>query len=315
MKRGIWVSLSPEEGRHEPLEMQTAFDRAWAVRNGRHEAMMCGSDTIMVHRAGTGRPLVCIHGWAMGGLSFAAQLDLVDQGFEVIAPDLPGFGESPATEVPPTMDMMADLIRELISNLDLSEVTLVGWSMGASVAWHLAATSSERLKALVSIDMSPRVAPQEGWEFALSTSMTRETIEFAVKAMRNDWANYCDLFLDRILAEPNAEIRMALAGLAAQADPIAASQAWHALMQFDARADLTQIHVPALAIHGGRSVLYAQTVGEEIARLMPNCRAVVLDDVGHAPHIEAPVAFNAYLLNLAKQGPPARTPFQHISAQ
>jgi pimeloyl-ACP methyl ester carboxylesterase len=171
------------------------------------------------------------------------------------------------------------------------------------------------LEALVSIDMSPRVAPESGWDFALSTSMTRETIELAVQAMRSDWTGYCDLFLDRILAEPKAEIRTAMAALAAQADPVTASQAWLSLMQFDARAQLAQIQVPALAIHGGRSVLYPQTVGHEIARLMPHCQAIVLDHVGHAPHIEAPDAFNAHLRTLAKRGPPAPTLCQHITAQ
>lgn len=315
IKRGICASLPPEEGRHEPLEMQTAFDQAWAACNGRHDVMTFGEVAVMVHRAGAGRPLVCIHGWAMGGLSFAAQLALIDQGFEIIAPDLPGFGDSPVAEVHPTIDTMADLVGELINGLDLSDVTLVGWSMGASVAWHLAATGPARVKALASIDMSPRVAPEDGWDFSLSTSMTRETIELAVHAMRNDWTGYCDLFLDRILAQPDKAIRTAMATLAAQADPVAASQAWLSLMQFDARADLAHIQVPALAIHGGRSVLYPQTVGHEIARLMPQCRAIVLDNVGHAPHLEAPAAFNAHLRALAMRPPPALTLCQHITAQ
>ncbi len=309
------VSLSPAEGRHEPLEMQSVFDQAWAAYHGRHDVMTFGGETMMVHRAGAGHPLVCIHGWAMGGLSFAAQLALIDQGFEIIAPDLPGFGDSAASKVVPTIETMAQLMRELITDLDLSEVTLVGWSMGASVAWHVAATSPARLKAVVSIDMSPRVAPENGWAFPLSSGMTRETIDLAIQAMRTDWKGYCDLFLDRILADPNDPIRTALAALAGQADPEAASQAWLSLMQFDARADLTQVKLPALAIHGGRSVLYPQTVGHEIARLLPNCRAIVLDHIGHAPHIEAPDPFNAHLLTLAKRGPPAPTLCQHITAQ
>jgi pimeloyl-ACP methyl ester carboxylesterase len=48
---------------------------------------------------------------------------------------------------------------------------------------------------------------------------------------------------------------------------------------------------------------------------MPQCRAIVLDDVGHAPHLEAPEAFNAHLSNLAKRGPPAPTLCEHLSTQ
>lgn len=301
-KRGICVSLSPEEGRHEPLKMQTAFDQAWTGYNASHEMIALGDDVVCLHRAGTGQPVVCIHGWAMGGLSFAAQLALIQHGFEIIAPDLPGFGGSPIPHAPPTIERMADLIGKLIVELGLSEVILVGWSMGASIAWHLAATDAARLKALVSIDMSPRVAPEKGWPFALSTGMTRETIDLAMQAMCHDWADYCELFLDRILAEPNVQIRSALAALSAKTDPSSASQAWLSLMQYDARTALSKIQIPALAVQGGRSVIYPQTVGHEIARLMPHCRALVLDRAGHAPHLEEHDTFNAHLLSLAQHG-------------
>jgi pimeloyl-ACP methyl ester carboxylesterase len=199
--------------------------------------------------------------------------------------------------------------------LDLDDVILVGWSMGASIAWHLASNDSARLKALVSIDMSPRVAPAEGWLFALSSGITPETIQAAMFAMRSDWSGYCDLFLDRILAKPDVANRLAMAELAALADPETASQAWSALMHFDARAGLSRIHVPALAIHGGRSVIYPQTVGQEIARLMPHCQAIVLDHVGHAPHIEAPQAFNAHLLNLSQKAPSKADLWRTLSTQ
>jgi pimeloyl-[acyl-carrier protein] methyl ester esterase len=251
----------------------------------------------------------------MGGRSFARQLDLIADGFEVIAPDLPGFAGSPIPQNAPNIETMSEMVRDLIQTLDLDDVILVGWSMGASIAWHLASTDSVRVNALVSIDMSPRVAPAEDWLFALSTGITSETIQAAMLAMRSDWSGYCDLFLDRILAKPDDAIRRAMAELAALADPETASQAWSALMHFDARAGLSRIHVPALAIHGGRSVIYPQTVGHEIARLMPHCQAIVLDHVGHAPHIEAPEAFNAHLRTLAKRGPPAPTLCQHMTAQ
>jgi pimeloyl-[acyl-carrier protein] methyl ester esterase len=295
--------------------MKTVFDQAWDAHHGRVETMTLAGEAVRVHRAGQGKPLVCIHGWAMGGRSFARQLDLIADGFEVIAPDLPGFAGSPIPQHAPNIETMSEMVRDLIQTLDLDDVILIGWSMGASIAWHLASTDSARIKALVSIDMSPRVAPAEDWLFALSTGITPETIQAAMLAMRNDWSGYCDLFLDRILAKPDDANRLAMAELAALADPETASQAWSALMHFDARAGLSRIHVPALAIHGGRSVIYPQTVGHEIARLMPQCQAIVLDHVGHAPHIEAPDAFNAHLRTLAKRGPPAPTLCQHITAQ
>ncbi len=295
--------------------MQTVFDHMWDAHHGRVETLTLGGEAVRVHRAGQGKPLVCIHGWAMGGRSFARQLDLIADGFEVIAPDLPGFAGSPIPRHAPHIETMSELVRDLIQSLDLDDVILVGWSMGASIAWHMASTDCARVKALVSIDMSPRVAPAEDWLFALSSGITPQTVQAAMLAMRSDWSGYCDLFLDRILAQPDDANRLAMAELAALADPVTASQAWSALMQFDARAGLSRIHVPALAIHGGRSVIYPQTVGQEIARLMPHCQAIVLDHVGHAPHIEAPNAFNAHLLELSHKAPSRADLWRTLSTQ
>jgi pimeloyl-ACP methyl ester carboxylesterase len=277
----------------------TAFDTLWEAKQARLQTVVLESGPVQVHRAGEGKPILFIHGWAMGGRAFAHQLDLIEMGFEVIAPDLPGFaGTAPAPESP-TIETMAQILGELIERLDLSGVILVGWSMGATIAWQLAAKNSKRLSAVVSIDMSPMVGSSGDWALGLIGGVSEQRTLDAMVSMQSDWKSYCELFLNRILLVPNTELRAGLSALANQADPRTAAATWLSLTQFDARQKLSTIDLPALTVHGGSSALYRQEVGSEIARLMPDCEDVVLSGVGHAPHVEAADAFNSLLVGLS----------------
>lgn len=286
----------------------TAFDVSWQANDARMETVIVADGQLRVHRAGKGLPVVCIHGWAVGGRAFANQLALTQHGFEIIAPDLPGFAGSAPFLKPPTMDNLAQVICDLLDELDLKDVILVGWSMGATIAWRVAASGTQRLAVIVSIDMSPKVAPSQDWAHGLIGGVSAQHTHDAMTSMQSDWASYCDLFLSRILATPSSKTHTALAQLAYQANPAVAAAAWHSLTLDDARERLGAIAIPALTVHGGSSSLYRQEVGEEIARLMPDCEAVVLSGVGHAPHIESAEAFNTLLLKLSAK---AQTQSKH----
>jgi pimeloyl-ACP methyl ester carboxylesterase len=103
-----------------------------------------------------GRPLLFLH--ALGPASSAAFLGLgvrplVDAGFEIAAPDLPGYGGSPA--VPPeryAVPLLADLMADLVASLDWDRIDLVGHSWGGAIACHLAATRPQLVRSLVLVD-------------------------------------------------------------------------------------------------------------------------------------------------------------------
>lgn len=298
-----------------------SFSRTWQAFGGRKDVLRVDGQQLVVHRAGAGIPVVAIHGWAMGGQSFAPQLELTRQGFELIAPDLPGFAGSPGPDVTThsprdasSISAYSELFRALIETMDLDQVILVGWSMGAAIAWHLASRNDQFLAGLISIDMSPKVAPAEDWQFAMSPAPTPATIKASLESMAGDWPAYCDLFLDRIFAHPDDIARTSLARLALAADSQIAALAWQSLMAIDLRRDLPQIAVPSLTIHGGQSRLYPVTVAAEIARSMPNCRALVFEEAGHAPHIEIAPAFNAAVSDLAARGIRTKAPRHPLSS-
>lgn len=103
-----------------------------------------------------GRPLLFLH--SLGSSSTAAFLGLgvqplVDAGYAVAAPDMPGFGGTPPFEADEyDVPNLADFMWSLADELGWQRLVLAGHSWGGSVAVHMAATSPERVRALVLVD-------------------------------------------------------------------------------------------------------------------------------------------------------------------
>lgn len=82
---------------------------------------------------GAGRPLVLVHGVWMSARYFARQLPLTKDGLRLVIPDLRGHGRSEDPGRGHTVSGYADDVNHLLERLDLRDVVLVGWSMGAMV--------------------------------------------------------------------------------------------------------------------------------------------------------------------------------------
>jgi len=99
----------------------------------------------LITMSGEGTPLLCLHGWEATHESFTELREAMkNDSVQIIAPDLPGFGE---THDPPhgwTVDEYADFVEELVGQLGLKNVLLLGHSFGGRIAIKLAARQSEK---------------------------------------------------------------------------------------------------------------------------------------------------------------------------
>jgi pimeloyl-ACP methyl ester carboxylesterase len=113
---------------------------------------------IYVQSAGHGEPLLLIHGWLFSHRSWRAVLPPLSAQFSVYAPDLPGHGESdrPAS-YPYSLDALAGTLAGLLDSLELPRVSLIGHSLGGSLALLLAARHRQRVGRLVLV--SPLIQP------------------------------------------------------------------------------------------------------------------------------------------------------------
>ena len=141
---------------------------------------------IHYRMGGDGVPLLLIHQDPQSSLQFLHAFPLlIDAGFQVIAPDVPGYGMSDAPAQPPTIPEYAAVLAELLDHLDIQSAVVVGHHTGASMACQLTYAFPERVSKLV-IHGLPWYTQEEREE-----RLARPHMDFGSKA---DGSHFTDLW-------------------------------------------------------------------------------------------------------------------------
>jgi pimeloyl-[acyl-carrier protein] methyl ester esterase len=250
---------------------------------------------LHVREAGAGQPILLLHGWACHGGFFRPQLRELARSMHVLAPDLPGHGLTGAA-CPLSIEAAADACADLLAARGLDRVLVVGWSMGATVAWSmLARHGPARFAGLVVVDMAPRPLNDTGWRLGLSDGLDLARSERAAAAMPGAWPAFTERIVHSLLPRdlPRDEALAAWAHAeVAGCDPEAMATMWRSLVAQDFRALVPRIACPTLLACGMRSALYSPDVFSWMADRSPNARIVRFHDSGHAPHLTEAAAFN-----------------------
>lgn len=247
-----------------------------------------------VAEAGSGEPLMLVHGFTGAKEDFADFLDgFADRGWHVVAPDLRGHGasEAPVDEDAYTLEEMAADVLALADALGWGTFDLLGHSMGGMVAQVLALQAPERLRSLVLMDTHH--GPVEGLDpalLALAVEVVRtegvdRLIELAAEMgpvgrprspseerVREERAGYVD-FGDRKMraAAPAMYAAMAL-GLPVVPD----------------RLDgLGRLAVRTLVVVGAEDEAFVGP-SERLAEAIPGAVLEVIADAAHSPQFENP---------------------------
>lgn len=245
---------------------------------------------IALREAGTGRPLVCVHGNAASSRWFAELLAAPPAGWRVLAPDLPNHGASAPLPAPITIPAYADALAALMGALGLERPVVLGHSMGGAVAQALAAARPGRLAGLVLVaspGLEPFPTPESHYPALEAMARDRALMRAALAAtMPSRPAPYLDALVDDALAmAPGALAANARALEAAPPRPPAGSA------------------LPVLVLHGALDALVPEAVGRRAAAAWPGARLERLDGVGHSPPIEAPERVGALLSEFLEEVP------------
>lgn len=105
----------------------------------------------MLHyrRAGSGHPLVLLHGF-VGGCDYWVMQEVgLKHGFDVISVDLPGFAKSANEPEQDTLEGYANSVLEVTDHLGIEKFSLLGFSMGGMIAQELAHRNPEKVETLI----------------------------------------------------------------------------------------------------------------------------------------------------------------------
>lgn len=245
---------------------------------------------------GSGPAVVLVHAFLMSHLSFDDIIDELAERFHVIAPDLPGFGES---EKPSParyaygIESAAEAVADLIAAFGVGRAHVIGHSMGAAVALTLAAGHPELVQRLVLEDALCYPVPLKLGS-RLSLVPVLGGILFKQLFGR---AMFRAHMRDRVF-RPSA--RLPMDRIDRHYDLFntpSARESAHAVMRaiIDTRAvvaRLPRVRAPTLVVWGGEDREYPVASANRLAREIHGAKLEIMD-AGHAPHEERPREFVA----------------------
>lgn len=255
--------------------------------------------------SGTGPAIVFLHGWSLGKVAFSIQSRELSDRFRVIVPSMRGHGNSVAFGPDDGIDTLASDLAALLEELGITEAILVGWSMGALVAWEMVRGPQRgRVKGIVTIDMVPKVLNCEDWPHGLRAGTHLYDVDIDLTRMRDDWAAFSRAYVPKVFRQDESADRSELIdkmiGFVSNNDVESMANLWTKLVEADYVEAVQQLDIPTLITYGRRSQIYTEAAAEWMDENIPNSKRVVFDDSGHAPHLEEPQKFNDALADFAE---------------
>jgi 3-oxoadipate enol-lactonase len=229
-------------------------------------------------RHGKGTPLVLIHGYPLDHTSWDEVASLLEKEFDVILPDLRGFGQSTTVDTPYTISVMADDLAGLLDHLGIEKVALAGHSMGGYVALAFAKKYPQRVSGLGLVSSQAVADSPEGKDrrYHTAADVAEKGLDVVVEAMTPKLsadASVQAFVRDVIGKQSKSGVIGALKAMAERED----------LMPY-----LSSATFPVLLIHGNADVLIPIERATEIKAVLPSAQLVELQGAGHMPMMEFP---------------------------
>ncbi|MBP1467650.1 alpha/beta hydrolase [Candidatus Chloroploca sp. M-50] len=288
------AALDPEEV-DEVMRERDALARSGAVR----WRIQTSRGPLSYLHAGSGAPLLLIHGWGASARLWAGTLADLSQQRSGYALDLPGFGQSPARPAAPTLKTLAEDVIAFADTVGLTTFELAGHSLGAAVAACVAGRYPERVSRLALVALGVRTFAPE----LTTLDWSRSPVDLSLGLARPffEWWEP----VNRLLMQ-SPPLALTLSALLLHHDP-ADPELWREYLAdhaaVDARAYVTaltavaapqvrealqHIIVPTLFVAGREDRVVSLSEATSAHQLIAHSSLTVLDQCGHLPMIERP---------------------------
>ena len=254
---------------------------------------------IAYERAGSGPPLLLLHGFVGDSREWRRQIDGLSDEFTVVAWDAPGAGRS---EDPPTSFRMpdyADCLAEFISALDLERPHIAGLSFGGALALEL-----YRRHPTVPLTLILAGA-YAGWTGSLPAEVAEERLRKSLELADKSPAEFVKAMIPTLFPESTPEAVVdGFSAIMGEFHPDGFRTMARSLAEADLRDVLPKIRIPTLLVYGDRDVRASLDVAEDIRNAIPESRLVVFPGVGHMSSVQAGDELNREFRRFLRAAPP-----------
>jgi pimeloyl-ACP methyl ester carboxylesterase len=245
---------------------------------------------LQVHEAGSGTPVLFLHGWE-GRQASRPFVDRLAGDHHVIAPCHPGFDGAGRPKWVSSVDDLAHVYLDYLAQRDLEGVVVVGVSLGGWVAAEIATRSTERLAGLVLVDaLGIRVGGVEDRDMADIYALSREQVNALMyhdpSVVPSTLLDVDDAEVIRIAANEESAVRLM----------------WKPYMHNPKlRRRLRSVGIPTRVAWGESDGIVTPDYGRAYAAAFPEAQFALIAGAGHAPDVEQPERLAALVTDFVAQ--------------
>ena len=244
---------------------------------------------IYIDDIGSGFPLVLVHGYLGSSEMWNLQKEFLSKHFRVIAPALPGFGESYKAQPLNSINEFGKFVYKCLDEKKINEFNLIGHSMGGMIVQEMVRISEDRIKKLICFatgsigDIPGRFEPIDTTRERLKKDGLKKTIN----RVPQKW------FVEGKKAKNYYLCENAVKNISIQT----ADNALIAMKNWRGYEDLKNIKQDTLIIWGDKDVSYNFEQVDTLKKNIPNSKLEIFKGCCHNVHLEEPKKFNESVKN------------------
>jgi pimeloyl-ACP methyl ester carboxylesterase len=248
-----------------------------------------GNDMPYTVSGGGEVTVLLVHCWMCDRTFWSEQVPILAEHYRTVAVDLPGHGEASADRDHWTLSAFGDDVAGLIEELELSNIVLVGHSMGGPVSLRTAALAGDRVLGIVAVD----TLHDAEFDFPV------EQLNSMVAALNADFEKTCGDFVQQMFPEEGAEAAMnhVLDSSCNEERKVAGTALMKDFGDVDMRTWFSESGVPVRAINAAAP----NPTRVETNRKYADFDVALVENVGHYLHMTRPGQFNPLLLDAIRE--------------
>ena len=294
---GATLVVNPGVAQYLPPQPPPTAAQAQAADTRQGQYVDVDGAHLFYQVTGTGTPLLLIHGFPLDGQLYQGQLPQLGQRFQVITPDLRGFGKSTTPDAQGSIQRYARDMLGLMNQLGIRKAIIGGHSMGGQVVLQMYRQAPERFLGMILIDTNPMAASiEEQYEFpGFGAQAQQQGVPSIVPTLVAQ-------FLTGTTRLNNPTATMTLMNILAEASLNGVVGGGQALAtRPDFTALLPKIAVPTLVLVGVDDPVYGVEISQMTQAAIPGAVLGIIPQAEHTSIFEQPVIANSIITRWAVQ--------------
>lgn len=235
------------------------------------------------------QPMVFAHGFGCDQNMWRYIYPEFEHNYKIILFDYVGSGKSDLTaynaERYSNLNGYAEDVLDIIDELALKDVVLVGHSVSSMIGLIAAVKRPEVFSKIIFVGPSPRYINDEGYVGGFQ----QKDIQDLLDTMDKNYIGWANFLGPAIMKNPERpELSQELTESFCSTDPVIARKFAEVTFFSDNRADLNKLKVPSLIMQCSDDLIAPTEVGEYLQKNIPNSTLRVMKATGHCPHMSAP---------------------------